>query len=542
MGLLQRIGLRESSSTQVVENGVAYSVEFLKERLAELELQLEDAGWTKLNFENEMEFSRAGLQRICALSRLFFLKNPLINRAVTLQSMYVWGQGVSIRAANPAVDAIVQAFLDDSYNQVELTSHQARTMKEQDLEVEGNLFFAFFSHVGTGRTRVSTIPTDEIDDIICNPENRKEPWYYKRTRPTATLDAALGSAVAQTAGVVYHPDWRYKPQVKPPAFGGAEVLWDQPVYHVRVGGLSTMRFGLPETYQGIDWARAYKEFLEDWATIVRAYAKFAWKKTNSKGGKAGIAAVKAKLGSTLGLGSGETNPPPGVGSMAVMPSGDDLQPIRTAGATTSAEDGRRLLLMVAAATGLPETFFGDASVGSLATAKSLDRPTELKFVDRQELWKSVLNAILQYVIERRALAPGYGGLHGVLTWNDEHDKLEVTLEVDPEAVDENGIPTGEPIDRHVDIDFPDILAHETKDEIAAIISAATLDGKATAGTIDPKTVSRLLLTALGQDDVDDLLGDLFPDEDQGAQVAAKAEQTFVQAVAEMREALRGLSK
>ena len=200
-----------------------------------------------------------------------------------------------------------------------------------------------------------------------------------------------------------------------------------------------------------------------------------------------------------------------------------------------------MLLMVAAATGLPESFFGDVSVGNLATAKSLDRPTELKFVDRQELWKSILGAMLQYVIDRRALAVSYADLHGTLVQNAERDAWEVVLDADPEDVDENGAPTGEPIDRHLDIDFPSILEHDQAAEIAGIVSAATLDGKAAAGTIDPKTVSRLLLTALGQDDVDDLLEELYP-EDQGAEVAAAAEQTFAQEVAKFREALHEFAK
>ena len=149
--------------------------------------------------------------------------------------------------------------------------------------------------------------------------------------------------------------------------------------------------------------------------------------------------------------------------------------------------------------------------------------------------------MLDYTIDRRALAPGYDGLHGQLVPNAEGDGWNVVLEPDTEAVDENGIPTGEPIDRHVDIDFPSILAHSKKDEIAGIVSAATLNGKAAAGTIDPKTVSRLLLTALGQDDVDDLLDELYP-EDQGAQVAAQADQTFAQEVAKFREALHEFAK
>ena len=521
-GRADTLGLRES-------DGVGESLEFLQERIATLELALEDANWLRLSMEGDREFGRQGLRQIIALSRLMFLKNPLINRAVTLQAMYVWGQGVNIEAKHPDVDAVVQAFLDDEKNQVELTGHQARTMKEQDLQVDGNLFFVFFSHAVTGRTRVRTIPVDEITEILTNPDDRKEPWYYRRDWAPSVL--AEGSTTVRPTGsrTAFYPDWRYLPDVRPATMGGHEVMWDAPIYHVRVGGLSDMRFGVPETYSGLDWARAYKDFLEDWATIVRAYSRFAFSLT-SKGGKNALAAAKGKLGTTIGTRGAETNPPPVAGSIFAAAEGTKLDPIRTAGATTKAEDGRRMLLMVAAATGLPETFFGDVSVGTLATAHSLDRPTELKFRDRQSLWADIIHNMLQYVVDKVAIASG-GELKGTLELNAERDEKRVILAIDPE--------TGKPISRHIDIDFPSILEHDQDQDIKAIVSAATLDGKALAGTMDLKLVSRLLLIALGQDDIDDILDDLFPEDEEGG-VSAAAEESFMEAVRALREAVKSL--
>jgi hypothetical protein len=170
-------------------------------------------------------------------------------------------------------------------------------------------------------------------------------------------------------------------------------------------------------------------------------------------------------------------------------------------------------------------------VGTLATAKSLDRPTELKFRDRQELWASILDDLLQYTVDKRATAPSYSDLRGNYELNDERDGREVVLEIDPE--------TGEPIDRHIDIDFPSILEHDKDADITAVVKAATLDGKTPAGTIDPKTVSRLLLTALGEDDIDDLLDELFP-EDEDEEVVAASTEAFMAAVREVREAVRAL--
>lgn len=468
----------------------------LSERLAELELALEANGeWTRLAADSDREFSRQGLRQICRLARIFYLKNPLIQRGVNVQRDYVFGQGVTIQAADGDVDEVVQAFLADAKNQAELSSHQAMLAKEVELATSGNLFFVFFVNAPTGRVRVRTIPVDEIEEIVTNPEDAKEPWFYRRTWTQSRLDPASGNQVGESR-TAYYPDWRYLPlaRERPPTFGQHPVLWESPVYHVRVGGLDGMRFGVPEVYAALDWAKAYKAFLEDWATIVRAYARFAWQ-VKTGGGRTGIAAAKARLATTLTTGAAETNPAPVAGSTFVAGENTSLAPVRTAGATTDAEDGRRLLLMVAATFGFPETFFGDVSVGTLATAKSLDRPSELKIASRQRFWRDVLDAILGYVIYWAVKA---GALAGTAEAEDDGTP-RVELEVDPES--------GEPRSQSIEILFPPIVEHSVKETVESITLAAGGLGKA-----GEQAISRLLLQAIGVDDVEAAMDELY-DED-----------------------------
>lgn len=511
----------ETLSSNLENSHVEYNN--LEERLAELELALEDVGYTRLSFEGAQEFSRDGLRRIANLSRLFYLKNPLIKRGVDVQSFYVFGQGMSINAESPEVDEVVQAFLVDSKNQAELTSHQARMGKECELQVESNIFFVFFTDA-KGRVRIRTIPFDEVSEITANPEDRKDPWFYRRdfTQTSLNTDTGLIDAEVMTA---YYPDWRYSARDKPATIGGIEVMWDTPVYFIKTGGLPSMSFGVPEVYAALDWARAYKEFLANWSTIVQAYARFAWN-LNTKGGSASVAAAKTKLQSTMTTSSsGETNPPPVTGSTFITAGGADLQPIRTAGATTSAEDGRRLLLMVAASMGLPESFFGDVSVGTLATAKSLDRPTELKMVSRQTLWADIYRDILDYVVLQAVKA---GTLKGNVM-EEEDGTPVVVLDIDPE--------TGEPASTHINISFPPILEHDVNVSVDAIVNAATLKGQMPAGTIpDMETLSRMLLTALGEENIDGMIDAMFPEEEPTPEA-----KLFVKAVEELREAVGRLA-
>jgi len=463
---------------------LAWDNEVLRETLTALEYQLDNEGWTTVSQSLDSEFSRDALRKINALVRLYWLKNPLIQRGVNVQSYYVFGQGVEIAADDQDVNDAVQYFLDDAKNQTELTSQQALMMKETELTLFGNVYFVFF--VKSGRVRIRTIPETEIDDIVTNPEDAKDPWWYKRVYSVRQDD---GRYAPKT---VYYKDWRYTGRDKPT---DGEIA-AEPVYHVKVGGLSDMRFGVSEVYAALDWAKAYKSFLEDWATIVRAYSRFAWNLTVPT--KAGIATAKAKLATTISTGgASETNPPPVTGSTFIGQGDVSMQPIRTAGATTSAEDGRRLLLMVASSMGIPESFFGDVSVGTLATARSLDRPTELKFVSRQSLWGDVLQDICDYVVLQAVRARI---LPGTIEEQDDGTPL-VTL---PAGED------GEERDATVSITFPPILEHDVAATVESIVKAATLGGSPMADTIDPMTISRLLLTALGVEDVDAVMETIYP--------------------------------
>lgn len=478
--------------------------ELLRESIADLQLALEDQGWQRTMMDGAREFDAAGRRKIAELSRVMFLKNPLINRAVTIQSQYVWAQGVSITSDDEETQAFLDAFFDDAKNKAEF-GHQARTLKEQDLQVFGNLFFVLFTDQIEGATRVRTIPVDEIADIICNPDDAKEPWLYKRcwSQPVLNEDSGIVTHAVREA---YYPALGYEPDTKRDAIGGAPVKWDSPVYHVKVGALSDMKFGVPETYQAIDWARAYKTFLENWFSIVKAYARFAWH-ASGQGGQQLVDRLKTRLNASTG--DGYDSNPPATTAATFIGSGVKLDPIKTAGATTSAEDGRRGLLMVCAGMGLPETFFGDVSTGNLATAKSLDRPTELKFRDRQELWKSILITILEYAIARNQRAAN-GRLR--LAGGEQKPQIRVT--------------------------FPPILEHDIGEQIAAIVQGATLDGK-TPSAITWKTTARLVLEALGVQDVQAEL-DALEDEWDDAETDEQRTPAVAEALRELRAAITRL--
>ncbi len=228
--------------------------------------------------------------------------------------------------------------------------------------------------------------------------------------------------------------------------------------------------------------------------------------------------AKTKLSTTLGKSTGsgaESNPPPNVASIFLGTEGTDMKPIQTRGMAPAPDEGRMLWLMVAAGVGIPHTILaGDADVGNLATAKTLDRPTELKMRARQMLWSSVFANIADYVL-MQAVVSASGPLRGL-------------GRVPVDAQDNSRLVTwGSEVNSHLDIDWPEILERDTEAMVRAITMAATLDGK-TPAAFDMNTVARMLLRVLGEDDIDELLA-------QQNVNANETEESFGRALRDVRE-------
>lgn len=534
MGILSNIAKKvlQEDYTSLERKAIEASdnYQFFTERIAELELALEDIGWIRLSGESEKEFSREGLKKINKLARIYFLKNPLIRRAVLTQTQYVFGQGIQIRAEHPLVDEVIQGFVDDTKNRAEITEHQGRMIKETELQLFANIYFVFFVDGATGRVRVRTIPADEIADIITDPEDSKTPLYYKRAWMKRTFDLSTGEYTSEQK-IAYYPDWT---NFKPAKMVAGKKIEDPVVYHIAVNRLSDMKFGVSEIYSALDWSKAYKNFLEDWATIIRSYAKFAWGLKTK--GRTGTAKAKAKLQSQVDTGS--TVYPPVAASIFMSPEGaEGMKPIKTAGATTRADDGRRLLLMVCAATGIFEHYFGDPSTGNLATATAMERPMEMMFRDRQQLWSSVFLEIANFVVKQAVKAPsGKLHSHGNITKEDDEEKIVMANDVE----NENPDLASKPISLKIEATFPPLLEKDIGERVTAIVSAATLDGKLPAGTLDKKDITKLLLAALGEGDIDETLKKMFPEDEPEGKEESDYNKSFTKSVKELRQAVHAI--
>jgi hypothetical protein len=492
--IAQFFGLQEAATPETGELATArHQAERAIESMAQMQLAMEDMGWEKLTGQFAQEFTRDGLKRAAELSRMMAIANPLIKRGLAIRASYVHGQGVGITAradgneGTQDVNAVVQDFLDDDTNRAALTGHQAKLRLETSIGTDGNIFIALFTNPLIGKVQARTLPFDEITDKVTLPGDRMVTMFYRRDW---TENGSPHTA--------YYPDIRWRPLTRTKWYTDGqnryEIKWDSPVYHLQDNGLDGWKFGIGDAYAALPWARAYKEFLEDWVLLIKALSRIAFQMSKSKtplSQKSRAALQNMPAGSTVNTGE------------------QKIEAVPKTGATIDSESGRPVATMAAAALGVPvTTLMADpGQTGARAVAETLNQPTMLEFKGRQELWTEALRAILGYVIDQAVIAPR-GPLKGTVT--REQNTLTVQLAGDT--------------DRTIDFEWPDINEMPVETIMKALVDA---DG---TGKMPPLVTLRLMLRALGVRDVDEILKD-FEDEngnwiDPAANAGDQAAQDF----------------
>lgn len=465
--------------------------ELLAESYADLQLAAEDRGWELLSARADATFTRDGLGKIARNLRVLAVAAPLPKRGLALRNAYVWGQGVTVAAragedADQDVNAVVQAFWDDESNQVSLTGAQAQEELERTgLGCDGNVFLALHTDQRTGRVQVRSTLFDEVQDILTNPEDRKDPWYYLRQYEAVVIEPGFGGSTRTRNETrrVLHPDVRHRPRMRPKTINGIPVMWDAPIVHVAVNRHDGWKFGVGDLYAAAEWVRLYDGFLLDWAKLVKALSRFAWRTTGDRTSRA----QKAAQAMTRSYQPTDTKvPAPGpVGGAANLGPGVTLEAIPKTGATIDSESGRPLAALVAAALGVPVTMLlsDPGATGARAVAETLDRPTILEMGQRRSLWAATIKTITDYVIDQAVKAPA-GPLAGTIS-RDDYGREVITL-------------TGD-VERTVDVEFPPLDDLDPKSLLEALAAA---DGM---GVVPPLVLLRLILQALRVKDADEII-------------------------------------
>lgn len=455
----------------------ARQINSLREDVTQLQRQLEDVGWVKIN-STDWSFSEGVQEKYTDMvkrCRLAYLKNPIVGQAVNLTTYYTFGEGVMEPKCQESeeVNEIIKEFWNDPDNRLSLTSNENQLRLSNKLQYDGELAFIMQVDVD-GTCYVRLIDTLSITTIVRDKMDGMRPLFYKRRinmRDQYIPDWSNGLALLRE-----QESERWAAMLKDHGINDSDVVKNTYLYHVKVNNDILDQRGIPEVYRALDWVNSNLKINSDTATFINAQAQFAFKK-KIKGSRSQVDAMVNRQRQNTNL----TNPSYMAGSTHVSSEGVDLEAVNLQGSTGQLfETGiRRTLLMVCAGFGIMEHYFGDPSTGNLATSKSMELPMLKKFKARQKLWECIIKNILNFVLDMKLFAVSPQAFY----FNDMKNRLTALENRDYSS-------------REIDIDFPDILDTDIKQLAEALIAAKN------AQLIPIETAQRMFMQELGIDDIE----------------------------------------
>jgi len=390
----------EIARLQESNNALSSSVEMLQESFADAMLALDDVGWRPLGAEeNAAEIRLETVKNIAQTTRGLVAINPMIKRGVAVRTTYIWGEGVKFQGLDEK-----DPILTDRNNKKFFFSPQAHAELEAVMATDGNLFTLItkpgggrrrLSDTGAGVAKLTRVPMREITGTVSNPANTEDVWFYKREFKITRESYATGQVTEQDVIAWFPADDYDVENGKPFTIQGKPVVWNSAILHNTANKQVGWKWGAPDLMSVIFWTKAYKEFLENSATLVKAYSRFAFKITAPTAGGVKGAATKVAQQPTRDPLTGEHQ---SVGGTALMGMGTTMSTIGRTGGSVDFNAGLPLAAMVAAGLEIPlTTITSDSGSSNRSAAETLEAPTMKAMKARQQLWGGFFERLFHYL-------------------------------------------------------------------------------------------------------------------------------------------------
>lgn len=302
-------------------------------------------------------------------------------------------------------------FWDDRRNQSVLSPESLRRWSDA-LLCDGELFAPLFVSRVDARTTVRMIRTEEIKEIICDPDDDETPLYYRREY--MKKDATGIGKVTTT----YYQDWAATPEqlkravlpdnAEVTTLGDRQSSTDVLMIHLRLRDLGNR--GWPLLGRARPWAHGYRNFLQNRLTLSKAVATF-FEDVEIQGGGRAVSDYITNMRSSLTTGTDyiDRNPPPAAGSQFVhnQQMKRTRQPLTT-GAGDAATDGMTILSQAGQAGRLPPMWLGRPdAMQNRATAEVTLLPSLTFWSNYAGIWGNAFRAMLEVVARAHAkVGPG----------------------------------------------------------------------------------------------------------------------------------------
>jgi len=476
LGTYRRAWEQEYANNAVLNEEVG----FLRSELIEVRedlLKISDAfdnvGWAPLAGDEAKELSLKTVKNIAKIARAMNAVNPFVKRGVNARISYIWGRGVKF----DGIESIKDSFGRDRRK---LFSPQAYEELERVLATDGNAFVAFPIKEEANGLPTSTfrVILDEITNSISNPMDREEVWYYQRTYKVVVTNRETGEQepkeeIKWYASLGYYQKLKALGKSLPRRWNKHGVEQNYVLQHTAVNKQVGWRWGVPDILPVIFWAKAYKEYLEDNAMLVKAYSRLAWqvKVPGAQSGNTASAQVMAPP--TRDPLTGELR---SVGGTHI--GTHEVSSIPSTGSTVNFDNGSALASAIAAGLEVSKVvILSDSGSSNRAAEGSLDLPTLKAMESRQQLH-----------VERFMEIFEFWGAKVDLNMSSQLLTIEEQATYNAEFIESAG--EKPEASEYASVVFPPIEASSEKDHIAALGTAVEL------GVLFPAEARREVLEAM----------------------------------------------
>lgn len=459
----------------VMENqSLSEEVNYLRGEIGDLQedmLKISDAfdniGWAPLDENEATEIPLKTVKKIAKVARAMYALNPFVKRGVKARYSYIWGRSVQFDGTKEIDDKL-------TLNRKKMFSPQAYEELEVVLATDGNAFTALpIGEADDGKRTVFRVPLDEITGIVANPDDKEDIWFYKREYTIHKTNSRSGQT-NDVDKVEYYGSISYyntHDNTLPRNWNRVSVRQDFIIQHTTVNKQVGWRWGLPDIAPVIFWAKAYKEYLEDNATLVKAYSRLAWQVRSGSALGVQAAAMQVMTPPTRDPMTGELRD---VGGTAIGGSGNSLQAMPATGSQVDFSKGSALASAIASGLEVSKIVItSDPGEGTNATAATLDLPTLKAMEARQLVHTDRFLEIFEFWGAK--VTPNSNGNDTRVREVQEAalpPKVAAKQPQLPEGAIAKPAPQGQPEGPdYVVVTWPHIQADSTKDRIAALGTA-----------------------------------------------------------------------
>ena len=286
--------------------------------------------------------------------------NPLARRIVKLISMFIVGEGISVKSDNKHTDKYLQTWWQHPLNHLD---RKCVSFCDEATR-SGNLFFLCTADQNNGMVYVRAVPADQIDEIITAENDVDQELVYKPRSIDQSPWPAYDRSNQQSVFMLHY-------------------AYNQPV------GVS---WGEPDLAPMLPWLGRYAAWLEDRARLNRFRQAFMFVVTGKFADRAARSARQNEINSN----------PPQPGSALVTDEGETWNVLAPQLASHDANtDGLALKKMIATGAGFPLHFLSEPESSTNTTAQSSDIPTFRGLEQTQQFFCEILGELAQIAVAYR---------------------------------------------------------------------------------------------------------------------------------------------